>query len=55
MKEKKCQIGDKTSVVYRLREGILPLYSALMRPLLECCIQLWDCLPKQDMDLLDIV
>lgn len=47
--------GGKNSVVNRLREGILLLYSALMRPLLEGCIQLWDCMPVQDMDLLEIV
>ena len=39
----------------RLREVILPLYSSLMRPHMESCIQLWSPQKRKDMDLLDWV
>jgi len=45
----------KSSVASRLREGILPLCSSLVRTHLESCIQLWSPQHRKNMDLLEWV
>jgi len=45
----------KSSMPSMLNEMILPFYSALVRPHLESCVQLWSPQHRKDMDLLEQV
>jgi len=51
-----CILGCiKSSVARRSREVILLVYSALVRPHLESCIQLWGPHQRKDLDLMERV
>ncbi|GAB0180846.1 cAMP-dependent protein kinase inhibitor alpha [Grus japonensis] len=51
-----CVLGCiKSSVTSRSREGILPLYSTLVRPHLEYCVELWGPQYRRDVELLERV
>jgi len=52
-KNARDKLGCMSSLASRLREAILPLSSALVRPLLEYCVQLRAAHYKRDVELLE--
>lgn len=44
----------RKSIASRAREVILPSYSALMRPRLDCCVRFWALQYMRDMELLEV-
>jgi len=50
-----CILGCIKRSVAKSRDVILPLYSALVQPHLESCVQLWSPQHRKDMDLLEQV